>query len=148
MGDVSSYMMHKRHDSDRNLASARNAATRGHWFDCEVYTKAFLDAMESYFVIEESILFPAFEEETGGAIGLTRLMLLEHLRLRKLMETLSETSTNKDWIGFQTCASTLAATMRRYNLHEERYFYPMVEDLLADQCPALQADIADLTDDV
>jgi iron-sulfur cluster repair protein YtfE (RIC family) len=147
MDDVSLYMKHKRRDSDRNLVNASNAARQGDWVACETHSKALLDGLEFHFGIEESILFPAFEEETGGAIGLTRLMLLEHLRLRKLTEKLSEALATKDRGGYLKCANAFAAAMRQHNSQEEQYFYPMIEDLLVEQCPVLMAEIADLTDD-
>lgn len=148
MDEVSSYMLRKRRESDRNLASARYAATREDWKECRLHTIAFLDSAELRFEIEESILFPAFEEETDGTIGLTHLMVLEHVRLRKFMEKLSQASIKNEKTGFLSCANALATAMQRHNLHEELYFYPMIEDWLAEKCTVLKAEITDLADDV
>jgi iron-sulfur cluster repair protein YtfE (RIC family) len=148
MDDISSYMARLRCESNRHFANARSAAARNDWQECGAHLETFARELELHFNIEESILFPAFEEETDGDIGLTRHMALEHLRMRDLIGQLLATIHRTSKAEYLSCAVTLNGILQHHNASEEQFLYPMIDDLPAEQRTLLRADIDDLLETI
>ena len=56
--------------------------------------KSFLNEMERHFQMEETMLFPTFEEISGMRQGPTQVMRMEHQQMRNLLARISEALSN------------------------------------------------------
>ena len=56
--------------------------------------KSFLNEMERHFQMEETVLFPTFEEISGMRHGPTQVMRMEHQQMRNLLARMSEAVSN------------------------------------------------------
>ena len=104
----------------------------------------FRRAVEHHFSMEEEVLFPRFERQTGLAMGPTQVMRMEHIQMRKLFGEMEEAIAAKrtdDYLGF---AETLMMIMQQHNMKEERMLYPMTDQALTSQADDVLAEMAAL----
>ena len=116
---------------DRLLATAEDAAQRADWTACREHFDAFRAAMLHHFEVEENVLFPAFEQATGMAMGPTAMMRSEHAQMRDLlnhMAAVTAAARRDDYLGL---SETLLLYMQQHNLKEENVLYPMSDQALA-----------------
>jgi len=90
-----------------------------------VLTRDFAAALERHFQTEETLLFPAFEAQTGMTVGPTRMMRQEHAQMRALVIHMETALAAGDIDGFAGVAETLLVLMQQHNMKEENILYPM-----------------------
>lgn len=90
-----------------------------------------------HFAAEESLLFPAFEKETGVRMGPTEVMRTEHVQMRQLIGAAREALLAKDADDFSGYAETLLIMMQQHNMKEENVLYPMCDQRLREQSALL-----------
>lgn len=129
---------HHKHCDDL-FAAAEEAAQQAQWAKCNERFMNFRRAIESHFSAEETILFPAFEEESGMTDGPTEVMRSEHAQMRGLMEQMAQAVAAQDSNGFCGTGETLLVLMQQHNFKEENILYPMCDHHLS----ALDEDIGD-----
>ncbi|RLB57169.1 MAG: hemerythrin domain-containing protein [Deltaproteobacteria bacterium] len=112
------------------------AATTSAW-------KAFFDAMERHFHMEEDELFPAFEEATGMRGGPTMMMRAEHKQMRALMGQMNTLVEAGDFGELVDQGDTLLMLIQQHNAKEEGMLYPMAQQHLAASWDALRARLPD-----
>lgn len=116
---------------DGLFANAEDAAQRTDWAACRRHFDAFTSAMLHHFDIEENVLFPAFEQATGMAMGPTAMMRSEHAQMRDLLNNMAAViaaGRRDDYLGM---SETLLLYMQQHNLKEENVLYPMADQALA-----------------
>ncbi len=116
---------------DALFATAEDAAQRTDWAACREHFDAFTAAMLHHFEVEESVLFPAFEQATGMTMGPTAMMRAEHSQMRDLLHDMAEViaaGRRDDYLGM---SETLLLYMQQHNLKEENVLYPMSDQALA-----------------
>ncbi|MCK7498190.1 MAG: hemerythrin domain-containing protein [Comamonadaceae bacterium] len=86
---------------------------------------------EAHFCAEEDVLFPNFERRTGMSSGPTRMMRMEHMQMRGLLDQLAAAQAGRDTGAFCGAADTLLIMMQQHNLKEENILYPMCDQALA-----------------
>lgn len=110
------------------LAAAKQALRAGDIARARTQFSEFRDGLERHIVVEEEVLFPAFESLTGvSESGPTQGMRLEHVELRKLM---AEVAAELGRPGDESSTTPLAALTARIYAHngkEERILYPGVD---------------------
>ena len=87
----------------------------------------FACGMFRHIEIEERILFPEFEDVTGGEFGPTNALRADHLRIRRLVAQLEWEARAAD---SGACALTLEKLRRiltEHHVKEEETLYPMVD---------------------
>lgn len=129
---------------DRHFADAETAVAQGDWLSDAAYFTLFRGALERHFEAEETILFPAFEEETGGEMRPTRVLSIEHLHMRDLAPDLAKALERRDAAGYLELSETLGIMLGQHNIKEERVLYPMMDEMLGEHCEALRAELEDL----
>ncbi|MDR2239257.1 MAG: hemerythrin domain-containing protein [Zoogloeaceae bacterium] len=117
---------------DDNFADAEEAAHKGDWTACAATYGKFRDAMLTHFGVEEDILFPAFESNTGMTGGPTQVMRGEHVQMRDLLQQMDAALGRKDADGFGGAAETLLVMMQQHNMKEENILYPMCDQALGE----------------
>ena len=87
-------------------------------------------AMEHHLTVEETILFPAFEQKTGMTGGPTMIMREEHKQMRDLFLQLQFALDGKAGGEFLDTTETLLMLMQQHNMKEEGILYPMSDQHL------------------
>lgn len=137
MDNIVELMADDHRECDDEFAVIEQAAKKGDWASAARALKVFRDAMERHFNAEETILFPAFEAASGMTMGPTRVMRMEHIQMRSLMDDLRAAVEGGDAASYRGQAETLLILMQQHNLKEENMLYPMCNQHLADQAAAL-----------
>jgi uncharacterized protein (DUF2249 family)/hemerythrin superfamily protein len=87
----------------------------------------FACGMFRHIEIEERILFPEFEDVTGGEYGPTNALRADHIKIRRLLAHLEWEAHAADTTA---CARTLEKLRRiliEHHVKEEETLYPMVD---------------------
>ncbi|MDT8445612.1 MAG: hemerythrin domain-containing protein [bacterium] len=135
-----SLFMHQDHQRcDHLFAEAEDALDAGGGAG---ELSAFLGAMACHFDMEETILFPVFEDKTGmKGMGPTEVMRQEHQQMRQLLAQMQSSLDQGDTQAALRPAETLMILMQQHNLKEENILYPMLDQQLAkdEMIPQLEA---------
>jgi hemerythrin-like domain-containing protein len=101
------------------------------WPQARQAMAGFQHALERHLLMEERILFPAFELALGHAFSPTANMRAEHLRIRSVAQRLADSVQACDRIEFTTHAEALLLVLHQHSEKEEGMIYPMIERVLA-----------------
>jgi hemerythrin-like domain-containing protein len=123
---------------DEDFAAAEDAARKLDWDACGRAFARFRQALEAHFGVEEDVLFPEFERRTGMSGGPTRMMRMEHMQMRGLLDQLDAAQSAHDPGSFSGVAETLLVMMQQHNMKEENILYPMCEQALAGDAEVAQ----------
>ena len=107
----------------------------------------FRNALLAHFVSEEQTLFPTFEAKTGMRMGPTQVMRMEHDQMRSLLDEAGDALASGNQDDYLGVAETLLIMMQQHNMKEENILYPMCDQHLSAELPAviaqLESDIAE-----
>ncbi|MFV0372229.1 MAG: hemerythrin domain-containing protein [Azonexus sp.] len=131
------FLQHDHRDCDDLFAVAEQAAGDGDLTAAADSFGRFHQAVLRHFAAEESTLFPAFEDSTGMRMGPTQVMRMEHEQMRGMMDAAGDALAAGDREGFLGQADSLLITMQQHNMKEENVLYPMCDQHLAADAPAL-----------
>jgi iron-sulfur cluster repair protein YtfE (RIC family) len=120
---------HKR--CDELFVEAERLAARGDFAAAGTACRQFIDAMEHHFGMEEHVLFPAFEQATGSAMGPTAVMRHEHGQMRNLFEEMASSLAGQHGDDFLGASETLLVLMQQHNAKEEQILYPASDRVLS-----------------
>lgn len=137
MTTIRSFMTEDHRRCDDLFAEAEQAVSKGNLDLALVAFGHFRSAMLAHFDSEEKTLFPTFEAKTGMRMGPTQVMRMEHEQLRGLMDdaiNALKTANVEDYLGQ---ADTLVIMMQQHNMKEENMLYPMCDQHLTAELPAV-----------
>ena len=143
MDTISSYLTQDHERCDTLFRAAQQSVRGARWRQAGQDMAAFQHALERHLLIEERILFPAFEHAIGRDVSPTLAMRAEHLRIRGVAQRLANTVASGDMISFIKHAEALLLVLHQHGEKEEGVLYPMIERVLArssaDLVAAMQA---------
>ena len=139
MTSLSQFLTGEHHHCDDLFAKAENAVAASDWAQAQSGFLAFFEDMQQHFSHEEDVLFPAFETRTGMSGGPTAVMREEHLQMNRVFAAMQEALARHDGNAYLGQSETLLMLMRQHNLKEENMLYPMADQALAGEQPALLA---------
>ena len=113
MATISDLMTDLNHDCDNHFTEAELAVGRGEWGTASGYFTLFRSTIEQHFEVEETILFPALEEEGGTEIGQTHAFSKEHLRMRELSRELAAALERHDSVEYMNHSEALFALLEQ-----------------------------------
>lgn len=145
MNLISQFMQQDHRDCDDLFALAEGCANEQNWPDAATHWQSYKAAMENHLSMEEAVLFPAFEAETGNTEGPTEVMRMEHEQMRGVMAQLELCLESKDQERFLGMAETMMLLVQQHNMKEEQILYPMSDQALGDAATVL-ADMQALGD--
>lgn len=131
MDTLSSYLTDDHERCDALMRYVGKSIGEGQWLQARHAMAAFHDALERHLLIEERILFAAFEEALGRAASPTAAMRSEHLRIRAVLQRMSESVKERDGRAFGIHAEVLLLVLHQHSEKEEGVLYPMIERVLA-----------------
>lgn len=137
MNSVRDFLGDDHYRCDDLFALAEQQVSDGAWEKARTSHDAFIHAVEHHFAMEESVLFPAFEEASGSEMGPTAVMRHEHGQMRQLFSAMEEALQQHNSNDYLGNSETLLILMRQHNAKEEQILYPMCDRMLEPQLPEL-----------
>lgn len=137
MDQISDFMTNNHRECDNLFAVAEESAAKGKWEKVQDEFNAYRTAIEHHLVMEESVLFPAFDAKTGMEMGPTHVMRLEHQQMRKLVDDLAQMVAVKDADGYLGVSETLMVLTQQHNMKEEQMLYNMMDQTFEAESGAL-----------
>ncbi|UCV23999.1 hemerythrin domain-containing protein [Ferribacterium limneticum] len=137
MTTIRSFMTEDHRRCDDLFAEAEQAVSKGNLELALVAFGHFRSAMLAHFDSEEKTLFPTFEAKTGMRMGPTQVMRMEHEQLRGLMDDAINALKAADADEYLGQADTLVIMMQQHNMKEENMLYPMCDQHLTAELPAV-----------
>jgi hemerythrin-like domain-containing protein len=122
---------------DDRLAAAEQACAANDLAGAKAAFAGFRDAMLRHFASEEATLFPAFEARTGMSQGPTAVMRMEHAQMRGLLDAALAALAAGESDDYLGQAETLVIMMQQHNMKEENILYPMCDQHLEAELPAV-----------
>lgn len=130
MTSISQFLTEDHRHCDALFADAESAAADGQMETARLLAGQFLRAMETHFDMEESVLFPAFEDATGMVMGPTQVMRSEHHQMRDVFAQMRQAAEDGNADLFLGLSETLLMLMQQHNLKEEQMLYRMADTAL------------------
>ena len=93
----------------------------------------FARGLSRHIDMEETVLFPFFEERTGMTNGPTAVMRGEHVEIRRLLETLASALEASDAPAFRAADRRLHEILTAHDHKEERVLYPLSDRAAGDE---------------
>ena len=121
---------------DDSFTKLENLVAKNNWSD-PAALDGFLSILTSHFRAEEDILFTALEEKMGGPVGPAMVMRQEHQQMSTLLEQMKEAFDAKDQRKFLSLSDTWMMLTQQHNMKEEEVLYPMMDEVLRQEAPAL-----------
>ena len=130
MKPISKFLTDDHQRCDDLFIAAETAVATSRWGEARSLFDQFRDATQSHFAMEEEVLFPAFETQTGSSLGPTALMRKEHQQIRGLLSRMAESMDKADKLSYLGYSETLNIMMQQHNLKEESVLYQMADRIL------------------
>ncbi len=137
MTTIRDFMTDDHRRCDDVFADVEQAVADGNWEAAGEAFGRFDAGVRQHFDVEESLLFPAFEQKTGMTMGPTQVMRSEHVQMRELLAAAAEALAAKDADSYAGNAETLLIMMQQHNMKEENILYPMCDQQLFEESAEL-----------
>ena len=137
MESIKDLMASNHRQCDDCFAAVEQAVASSAWGSADTAFYRFRETVLKHLAIEESVLFPAFEERTGMSMGPTQVMRSEHAQMRELIEASSDALVARDAEEYYGYAETLLIMTQQHNMKEEKILYPMCDQHLVSQFDVL-----------
>ncbi|MFC1603250.1 hemerythrin domain-containing protein [Pseudomonadota bacterium] len=126
MPKIKDVMTHDHKRCDEIFAQAEEAVTQEDWEKAATLFKEFEDAVEHHFIMEETVLFPAYSQKTN-LHSVTEALMNEHMQLRIIIFEAGENIKNKEQEQFLGQSETLLMMLQQHNRKEETKLYGMAD---------------------
>ena len=130
MSNITETMAADHRRCDHLFSEAEELVAGGDWGQGAERFNAFREATEHHFSMEESVLFPRFEQRTGQVAGPTQMMRMEHVQMRQLLADMAAAVAAQERERYLGLSETLMMLMQQHNMKEERILYPMSDQAL------------------
>ena len=137
MSSITEFMTSDHRRCDEIFNQTETLVSQGQWAEAADSWRAFYDAVEHHFKMEEEVLFPAFEQATGSTAGPTSVMRVEHQQMRQLFEQINQALQAQEGDQLLGASETLMILMQQHNMKEEQILYPMSQRMLPDTAATL-----------
>lgn len=127
MSTISEFLTQDHRDCDEQFATMENAVASEDWSKANDEFTSFTKDLEHHFVMEEQIMFPAFESRTGMMGGPTQVMRMEHDQMRGVVSQMQGSLSNQDKNNFFGLSESLMMLMQQHNMKEEQMLYAMAD---------------------
>ncbi|MDQ1263168.1 MAG: hypothetical protein QG559_169 [Campylobacterota bacterium] len=130
MSTIKEYLTEDHGRCDELFAAMEDVASKSIESAKDAY-KAFADATERHFQMEERVMFLEFERKTGMTQGPTAIMRHEHTQMRNLLQEMAKAIEEKNKDKFFGNSETLMILMQQHNMKEEQMLYTMAQQHLS-----------------
>jgi hemerythrin-like domain-containing protein len=137
---LSEYFTLDHRSCDSQWTEVENAVEQGDTDAAMRLWRRFDANLRQHLEMEEQILFPAFEQQTGmTGGGPTFVMRSEHEQMRGLLGQMAEAAARGDSQELLDQGDTLLMLIAQHNQKEEGMLYPMAEQALDAEWSDLRA---------
>lgn len=133
MNSFLDYLGAEHRSCDDLFASTEAAVAQKDWDRARSLFARFRAAMLRHLLMEEEVLFLAFETHTANRMGPTRVMRMEHEQMRRMMQDMARTLADADHPRYLGLSETLNSLMQKHNLKEENLLFPMFDQILGNE---------------
>lgn len=137
MSTISQFMQQDHRDCDDLFASAEACVADNNWAQTASSWDSFAKQLEHHLRMEEELLFPAFEAQTGQTQGPTMVMRMEHQQMRALLSEMSNCLDDQNQQRFLGLAESFMVLLQQHNMKEEQMLYPMTDRALGNASEVL-----------
>ncbi|WP_428025619.1 hemerythrin domain-containing protein [Arcobacter sp.] len=131
---IKEYMTQNHKECDELLAQVESEVANKNWDKAIELNDLFKNETLKHFDMEESYLFPMFEERAStGGCGPTQVMRMEHDQARTVFPKLEESLKEKDSDRYFGLTESLMILIQQHNLKEEQMLYTMIQNLFNDE---------------
>lgn len=130
MSSIQGFMTQHHKTCDELLIEAEGKLADGVWDEFASAWNEFETETLHHFRLEEDILFPEFEAQTGMTGGPTMVMRQEHAQARALMEQMKNAVGDKNTDKAMGILESLMILIQQHNMKEEQILYPMSDNHL------------------
>ncbi len=113
------WLAHDHHRFDEALARAQEAAEDGAWDEALRLLTELLEALALHMRLEDEVVYPALERETGDPEGELAGLRDEHRQLESLMEGARTVARERDIDHLLEALVPLRRTLREHARYEE-----------------------------
>jgi len=129
MPKLTDAMTNNHKQCDEMFVQAEEAVANGDWEKATALFNEFEAAIEQHFLMEETVLFPAYTAKTNLS-SVTDALMNEHMQMRIMIFEAGESIKTKDQEQFLGQAETLLTIMQQHNRKEESKMYTMADSSL------------------
>ena len=127
MDTIASFLTTDHRACDEEFANLENTVASLNWEESQKKLEKFSSDLLHHFDMEEKVMFPAFEENTGMTQGPTMVMRIEHSQMKAILEDLKADIEKKDKNHFFGVSESLMMLMQQHNMKEEQMLYKMAD---------------------
>ncbi|MCJ2376086.1 hemerythrin domain-containing protein [Vibrio sp. ZSDZ34] len=130
MTSIQEFMTQHHKQCDDLLVDAEGAIAANDWTEFALGWNAFEKETLHHFELEEQVLFPEFEAQTGMVGGPTNVMRQEHSQIRAMFEQMQQAIAEQNQ---ERAIGVIESTMlfiQQHNMKEEQILYPMSDNRL------------------
>ena len=133
MNDAPNWLLHDHRKYEEILSACKSAAERGDWRRAESEITDLISLLKGHFLMEEQVLFPAYEELIGAPRSPTRNLQRDHDLIRQMIKGLTEAIRGEDDTGFAETITSIEELMSQHHEKEEEVFLPMAGHTLLER---------------
>lgn len=122
MSNESNWLVHDHRRYEQALDECIMAAEVDDWKDAVGLFKKFVEDIQLHMRMEDEVLYPLLDEESGDPEGEIALLSEEHDDLVRLIGDLIHVIKTKDFDHFEQSLVPLNKAMTLHNNHEEAVF--------------------------
>lgn len=141
---ISGFLTQDHRNCDEEFAKLENSVASENWSEVEKIFESFSSDLKHHFNMEEKVMFPTFEEQTGMSGGPTQVMRMEHSQMLQVLENMENDIQKKDKDHFFGLSETLMMLMQQHNMKEEQMLYRMADMHLGAQVDSVVSQMKSL----
>ncbi|MDN3679719.1 hemerythrin domain-containing protein [Vibrio tapetis subsp. quintayensis] len=130
MATIQGFMTQHHKTCDDLLVEAEAMLANKDWAAFATQWAQFEKETLHHFDLEEQILFPAFEEQTGMTAGPTMVMRQEHAQVKAMMQQMAAAIEQQDIERAMGSSESIMIFIQQHNMKEEQILYPMTDSHL------------------
>lgn len=131
MTSIQEFMTQHHKQCDDLLVEAEGMLTKKDWpAFAELWAKFEKETLH-HFDLEEEILFPEFEAQTGMTGGPTMVMRQEHAQIKSMFSQMSAAIEQQDLERAMGSSEGIMIFIQQHNMKEEQILYPMTDNHLS-----------------
>lgn len=133
MSTILDFLGSEHRTCDDLFEQAEASVAQKDWDSARSLFGRFQAAMLRHLLMEEDVLFPAFEACTFNSMGPTHVMRMEHAQMRRLMQDMACTVADSDHGRYLGLSDALYLMMHQHNKKEEVMLFPMLDRMLGSE---------------
>jgi DUF438 domain-containing protein len=131
MKKLHNWLLHDHRRYEMLLEECRREVEKKVWSKARDHLDDLVSFLKGHFVMEEQVLFPAYEELTSGLSATsTKLLCHEHDAIRSILKSMHKSLAAGDFLEARQHFHCLVRTMELHHQREEQVFLPLAGHIL------------------